>query len=180
MQDMDLYGRIVIDILIMLLMAAIIVLAVYLMIKKMLPALVAARAVSQPPPSNIAVVLPLRLQAYERLALFCERIALPALLFRHQSDETVNVLRLTLLLAIQQEYEHNISQQIYVSDQLWQIVKAARDDSSQFVDVVATQLDGNASAQELTKALYRALGQRQSDPISIAQLAIRREVASLF
>ena len=177
---MELYGRIIVDVLIMLLMTGLTVLAVYLIIKKMLPALVAARAVSHPPPSNIAVVMPLRLQAYERLALFCERIALPALLFRHQSDETVSIQRLTLLLAIQQEYEHNISQQIYVSDQLWQIVKAARDDSSQLIDMVASQLDGNANAQELTKALYRALGQRQSDPISIAQQAIRREVASLF
>ena len=72
--------------------------------------------------------LPLRLQAYERLSLFCERIALPNLLLRvRKPGMSSGELRIALLLAVQQEYEHNITQQVYVSSQLWEIIKIARD-----------------------------------------------------
>jgi hypothetical protein len=131
--------------------------------------------------SRQSATLPLRLQAYERLALFCERIAIPGLILRHRvDDQPAGLFRLTLMLAIQQEYEHNISQQVYVSEQLWQIVKAARDDSSQLIDVVAGKLDAQAKSQDLARALFTVLEQRQSDPIAIAQGAVRREAASLF
>ena len=74
--------------------------------------------------ANQSTVLPMKLQAYERLSLFCERIAVPTLLFRLRQDGmSANHLRLQMLLTIQQEYEHNITQQVYVSPQLWEIIK---------------------------------------------------------
>ena len=62
---------------------------------------------------------PLKLQAYERLSLFCERISIPNLVLRMKTKGASSAaLRVSLLMAVQQEFEHNISQQIYISDQL--------------------------------------------------------------
>ena len=99
--------------------------------------------------------LPLRFQAYERLSLFCERIALPNLILRIRKEGMTSAqLQLSLMLAIQQEYEHNITQQVYVSDQLWQIVKIARDDAVNTIDVVSESVDPKSSAKELADALF--------------------------
>ena len=73
--------------------------------------------------------LPLRLQSYERLALFMERIKVSNLLLRFQSkDISAKQLVNTMMLAIQQEYEHNLVQQIYVSDKLWEIICLSKDE----------------------------------------------------
>lgn len=71
--------------------------------------------------------LPLRLQAYERLALLLERIAPGSLLLRMAptSDDKLDYESL-LAQAIEQEFEHNITQQIYVTDECWNIIRTAK------------------------------------------------------
>lgn len=128
-----------------------------------------------------ATTLPVRLQAYERLSLLLERVALPGLIMRVRTPEmNAASLKLALLMGIQQEYEHNITQQIYVSDQLWEILKATRSDLFEFIDVVAEKVDKKAPGQELAAALLSLHQQREADPILTAQAAIRREAATLF
>lgn len=125
--------------------------------------------------------LPLRYTAYERLSLFCERITLPALLMRVRSEEmNATSLKIGLMMAVQQEYEHNVTQQIYVSDQLWQIIKVAREDVLQFIDIVADKVDKNAPGGELATALLGMWEQRESDPLLTAQSAVRKEAATIF
>ena len=59
--------------------------------------------------------LPLRLQAYERLSLFCERITIPNLIMRLKTEGMqAGALRVALMMAIQQEFEHNLTQQVYI------------------------------------------------------------------
>lgn len=125
--------------------------------------------------------LPVRLQAYERLSLFCERISIPNLLMRVRRDEmNAATLNISLMLAIQQEYEHNVTQQVYVSDQLWAIIQATRDDALQFLEIAAEKVEKRANGQELASMMLRLHQQRDSDPIITAQAAIRREAAALF
>ncbi|HET8886190.1 MAG TPA: hypothetical protein VFM70_07570 [Salinimicrobium sp.] len=71
--------------------------------------------------------LPLRLQAYERLSLFLERISPGNLLLRVNpvSSNKEDYERL-LIRHIEQEFEHNLAQQIYVSDQCWNAVRASK------------------------------------------------------
>ncbi|RMF04482.1 MAG: hypothetical protein D6772_00500 [Bacteroidetes bacterium] len=127
------------------------------------------------------VTLPLRLQAYERLSILVERLAIPGLLLRTSREGMqAATLRIALLMSIQQEFEHNISQQVYVSEQLWSIIKATRDDAVQFIDLVSEKVDKKAEGQVLANALLRFAEQRDGDPIATAQAAIRREAASLF
>lgn len=125
--------------------------------------------------------MPLRMQAYERLSILIERLSLPGLLMRTFNEEmTTTTLRLTLLINVQQEFEHNISQQIYVSDQLWKIIEATRDDLIEFITVVSDKVPKDAPARQLRDALIGYQQQREQDPIATAQMAIRKEAASLF
>ncbi|MFK7935698.1 MAG: hypothetical protein AB8G22_19445 [Saprospiraceae bacterium] len=130
---------------------------------------------------NTNASFPMRLQAYERLSLFCERISIPNLMLRlREGGMNVRDLRITMLLAIQQEYEHNITQQVYVSDQLWQIVKMARDTTLQTIDHVATGLDDEADAKIFTTALIEHLNTQEGDPLATALLAIKKETATIL
>ncbi len=76
---------------------------------------------------NQKQALPLKLQAYERLALFLERINPTKLLIRVAplSDEKIDYQNL-LIQHIEQEYEHNLTQQIYVSDECWTMIVTAK------------------------------------------------------
>ena len=125
--------------------------------------------------------LPMRLQAYERLSLFCERIAIPSLLLRvRREGMSASELRIGLLIAIQQEYEHNITQQVYVSSQLWEIIKLARDESINFISIVAEKVGGKAEGTELANMLIGLVNQQEAMAVDKALLAIKREAATKF
>ena len=127
---------------------------------------------------QLATTLPLKLQAYERLSMFCERIAIPNLLLRIRKDGmTAGELQVNLLLSIQQEYEHNITQQVYVSDQLWEIIKMARDEAVNLVALVADKVGPKADGKELAQALFNIVNQREVMAVEKALLAIKKEAA---
>jgi hypothetical protein len=123
----------------------------------------------------------LRLAAYERLLLLCERVTIPNLLARFRTEgATVNDLRLAILIGIQQEFEHNVTQQIYVSENLWSIVKVARDNTAQIINIAAEKLDPKAESSALINELFKILGEQETDSLATAQAAIRQEAASLL
>lgn len=123
--------------------------------------------------------LPLRLQAYERLSLFCERISLPNLLLRvRKQGMSSGELRIALLLAVQQEYEHNITQQVYVSTQLWEIIKIARDEAVNAVSLIAEKVGPKADAGELAGMLLSFVNQQEAMAVEKALIAIKKEAAT--
>ena len=125
--------------------------------------------------------VPLRLQAYERLSLFCERIAIPNLVLRVSNEGmTAGDLRLAMMIAVQKEFEHNITQQVYVSDQLWQIVKIARDDTVTTINNVFQEVDPNADAKLLAGTLFNHLQQRDFFPLEKALVAVKKEASLLM
>lgn len=124
---------------------------------------------------------PLRLQAYERLSLFCERINLPSLMLRIRQDGmSAGQFKALLLLNIQQEYEYNITQQVYVSDQLWEIIKIARDDSVNTISLAAEMVTNQSDNSELAQAIISILEKRGVTAIDKALQAIKKEAAILF
>ena len=125
--------------------------------------------------------LPLRLQAYERLSLFCERISIPNLVMRLRTEGMQSgALRVALMMAIQQEFEHNLTQQVYVSEQLWEIIKLSRTDTVNVVTSVAEGINPKSDAQELIKALFAAIETREGSPLLTAQAAIKKAAGLLF
>lgn len=122
------------------------------------------------------ITLPLRLQAFERLILLCERIDLADLLLRLKTPGTSsNALRSALLLAIQQEYEHNLTQQLYVSEELWSILLAAKDKTMDLIAMAAVGLEPGASADDYASQLMNIASQETSLPSQIAKRAIKTE-----
>jgi hypothetical protein len=78
--------------------------------------------------------MPLRLQAYERMAIFLERITPSKLLIRVAPTSSNKESYESLLIAnIEQEFEHNLSQQIYISDECWNIITAAKNATIQLI-----------------------------------------------
>ncbi len=126
-------------------------------------------------------LLPLRLQAYERLVLFCERISLSNLIARIRNEEmTAADLKVALMVAVQQEYEHNVSQQIYVSDNLWKIITFAKNDTINVVNIVSKSLPENASGLDFSRAIFRYLDEVKTTSADTARSAIREELAPLL
>ena len=125
--------------------------------------------------------IPLRLQAYERLSLFCERISVPNLVLRLRSDGmNSRDLRLSMLIAIQKEFEHNITQQVYISEQLWQIIKISRDDVVNVMNMAYQEVDPEADARAYSQALFQVLDERDLHPLDKALSAIKKEAGLLM
>lgn len=96
------------------------------------------------------VTIPLRLQAYERLTLFIERIHNRALVARvYQAGMTVSDLRYALVATINGEWEHNLSQQIYVTRQVWETVKGVKEQETAMIHQLASQLKEDAPGKDL-------------------------------
>ncbi len=125
--------------------------------------------------------IPMRLQAYERLSLFLERIGIPGMMLRVQEEGmSASQMRLALMVAIQREFEHNITQQVYVSDQLWSIISLAREDVMRTITTVYEQTNPNDSAQEFGKKLVKFISERGNNPLETAQSAIKKEAGLIL
>ncbi len=122
-----------------------------------------------------------KLQAYERLMLFCERIAIKNLLLRLQSSNmSARDLQSALVLSVQQEFEYNLSQQLYVSTQLWTIIELAKNQIIEIVTHVSANVPANASAEELSRQLVLFVESQKHSPIDTAKAAIRQESSMLL
>ncbi len=97
---------------------------------------------------------PLQLQAYERLVMLAERLALPNLISRaNVAGMSAKEMQLLLLESIKQEYEYNATQQIYVSPVAWEAVKNLKDQNMLIVNQVASSLPPEATGIDLNRQL---------------------------
>jgi len=102
--------------------------------------------------SNDPDTLRLRLQAYERITLLTERIALQNLLSRHtNAGLSCRQMQMTLIDSIKQEYEYNMSQQIYVSPEVWRAVNNLKEQNIYIINQLAATLPAQASGMDLNK-----------------------------
>ena len=120
----------------------------------------------------------LRLQAYERLILLCERMSLDQLLLRLRTkDMNGDDLKNVLMLAIKQEFDHNLSQQLYVSPKLWEILSAARDQILELIYLAARE-EGGKDAERYSRKLLEMY--QQNNPLRTATLAVIKEGQMYF
>lgn len=98
--------------------------------------------------------LKLRLQAYERITLLAERISLQNVLSRTPNEElTYRQMQRALIEAIKQEYEYNISQQVYVSNDMWKAVNKLKEQNIYIINQIAANLSTQASGIDLSKRI---------------------------
>jgi hypothetical protein len=96
----------------------------------------------------------IQLQAYERLTLLADRIALPNLVSRlNESSLSVKEMQMLLTQTIKQEYEYNITQQIYVSSDAWTVVKNLKEQNTYIINQIAEGLPPTATGLDLSKKI---------------------------
>ena len=123
--------------------------------------------------------MPLRLQAYERLVLFLERINPSKLLIRiaPQSSNKFDYEEY-VIAQIEQEYEHNLTQQIYISSESWDIITTAKNATIQMIRK-ASMSEKVDSANKLREVILTDLFDKQS-PSSVAVAYLKNEVSGLW
>ncbi len=125
--------------------------------------------------------LPLRLQAYERVVLFIERINPSNLLIRLNNPEySAAELYMLIVAELRNEYQHNVTQQIYVSTNTWAIVKKLKDQTLGVVNSAIKGLPDTATGLELSKTILAHISQLESNPYDIGLNLIRVELEELF
>jgi hypothetical protein len=130
---------------------------------------------------NSRTVTPIKLQAYERIVLFLERISLESLLVRTNSPGmSAAQLHSALLNAIRSEFEHNLSQQIYMTQQAWEVVKNARSNTIRFINTEFEKLPENATALDFSRRLLEQVMELEKEPTKTAVEYIKNEVSRLM
>lgn len=125
-------------------------------------------------------MLPLKLQAIERLVVFLERLRPESMVFRIlQPGMQVRDLQLDLLATIRSEYEHNLSQQVYLTPQSWVAVRQAKDEMIALINVSADSVQTDAKAMELSQKIFQSAGSQVAS-IDKAIASLRGEVAQIL
>ncbi|MCU0361549.1 MAG: hypothetical protein MUF75_12720 [Bacteroidia bacterium] len=100
--------------------------------------------------SNQNLITPLKIQAYERIIIFLERIHPNTLVVRtNKNGYSAQQLQMELIKAIKSEYEHNLSQQIYLSPAAWEMVKNAKEEIMKLINISATKVAHDRSSNDL-------------------------------
>ena len=131
---------------------------------------------------KIGIMFPLQLQAYERLCMLLERISPDNLVIRkNAAGLTVMDFQQILFAEINNEYTHNISQQVYVSTKAWANVKKAVELLKMNINKSAAELRGQevAVSTDLAKKILENAMREQNDPIQEALTLLRKEVKML-
>ena len=122
--------------------------------------------------------LPIRLQAYERMALFLERISITNLVVRVAPKSADKAAYESLLIrTIENEFEHNLSQQIYMTDECWNVIKAAKNATIQAIRKSA--VSEAESADKLREDLLNDTMEKSS-PSATALSFVKKEIGELW
>lgn len=130
---------------------------------------------------NSNEITPVRLQAYERLTLLLERISPQSLLMHISPHELKSSDYHQMLLSqIRQEFEHNLSQQIYISPMLWETIRGARENLIGLINKSAEEISSEAPAISLSRKIIQNYIDEENQPILYAMNELKKEVSKLF
>lgn len=126
---------------------------------------------------NTEVVLPIRLQAYERIALLLERLSPNNMLIR-LSEPTMSAFdfQQLLLKEIQEEKNHNLSQQVYISDDAWNATNKAINAIITVIQTASSQMDDSKNAIDLAEAVFGEMMKLENDPTAVALSVVKNEL----
>lgn len=127
------------------------------------------------------VVTPIQLQAYERLVLFLERMTPNNLVLRcYQAGMTTQLLKDVMIQNIRDEFEHNLSQQLYISEQAWVYIKNAKEDMINTINSIQPKSkDEQLTPTAFAGTLFELLAGKESQ-IELAQDYLKKEIQQKF
>jgi hypothetical protein len=167
------FGKIIIP-------AGLVLYAMYLMVKSFINGELDKKRI-EVRGKSIETTLPSRLHAYERVCLFLERISPNNLIVRlNNGSYTAKEFQQILLNEIREEYNHNVSQQLYMSEEVWDLVKSAKEDLIVTINESVGELPQEATGVDLSKMIFEKSFQRELDPIQHALLSAKREIWQTF
>jgi hypothetical protein len=136
---------------------------------------------------SLETVLPNRLSAYERMTIFLERMAPQSLLVRINqmpsfTDDPVSAreFQLRLLADIRNEYDHNVAQQIYMSESVWNLIKSAKENLIIIINEAASEMRAEATALDLSKKIFEKVNDMNIDPLAHALSELKKEIQIVF
>ena len=130
---------------------------------------------------NRKMITPLRLQAYERVILFLERISPESLIMRiSEPGMTCKQLQSSMLSTIRAEFDHNLSQQLYVSDEAWEMVKSARVNTMKIINLASDKVPPTAPYLQLSTKILEMVVEVEKTPSAQAINFLKKEVQRLF
>lgn len=130
---------------------------------------------------NNKALAPLRVAAYERLMIMLERISPTSLVMRQNvASSNAALLQLECIKAIREEFEHNVSLQVYVSIDCWEKIKRAKEDTTELIKVAYTRVSPNSSGMDLSREIFTLEAKVGNSALKDATLALRAEMAKYF
>lgn len=128
---------------------------------------------------TLKVVTPIRLQAYERMALFLERISPNSLVLRcYQPGMDLKLLQGVMTKNIRDEWEHNLSQQVYLSSEVWTRIREAKDEMINLVNSAAVSLTDTDDPTRLAASIFAS--SVEHSPVDAALEVMHKEINELF
>lgn len=136
-------------------------------------------------------LLPIRMQAYERMTLFCSRIELSRLIMNTNATEETpaELYKDSIVSQVEEEFNHNITQQVYMTDDLWNILILSKQEVTQICEKIYADLEkkyneegleGFPKAQEFLDGLVAYLKVNPQIGYIHAMQAIKKETSILF
>lgn len=130
---------------------------------------------------NTQIILPIRLQASERLCLLLERITPNNLVRRvNQAEFSAKDLHTLLLVEVREEFNHNLSQQVYFADETWETVKRAVESVVTLINSSFQDMNDEARGIDLAKRIFQRSLDQKNDGIQIALTQIKSEIRIYF
>jgi len=131
--------------------------------------------------ANNKLITPVRLQAYERIVLLLERIKPDAMALRLQKPNfTALQVQILLLDTVRKEFNHNLSQQLYISDEAWQKTVNAKEQVVRLINLIGTDIEKSASSNEFVRAFIETYNDFEQNPIELAIYSIKKEALTFF
>ncbi len=130
---------------------------------------------------QLKTMQPLRLQAYERCILLMERMSPESLVIRtHKPGISASQLKVDLIADINSEYNHNLSQQLYVSSQAWQVIRVVKEEMINLINTAYSDLGPNSVGLDLSKTIFEYLIKIETLPTHKALTFLKKEFDLVF
>jgi hypothetical protein len=130
---------------------------------------------------SLETILPARLQAYERVTLLLERISPQNLLIRlSDASYSARDFQKLLLDEIRNEYNHNVSQQVYMSEEVWSLVKNAKEDLTMLINDAASYMTPESKSIDLSRKIFEIALEKKIDPLGHALSEVKKEIQQTF
>ncbi|MFM2037495.1 MAG: hypothetical protein RL432_434 [Bacteroidota bacterium] len=128
-----------------------------------------------------SATLPLRMEAYQRAILYLERMNPTSLVLRLNDPKiSAKAMEAILLKALRDEYDHNVAQQLFISEGSWKLLKTAKEETARLISLVTEQLPEGASSVDFCSSLITKTAEVNPLPSEIAIEALKAEFQRLL